>query len=526
MLNVCNKTVAIACEKKDILNNLLKHITTISICLIPVLGFTQQQNLPLNREFGLVNQKAFNSFGNNTHTTLLPLIQSFIKTDSNASLNKVEQDAYLINISKSNPKSKRFFKWMYQSAFFENFAIVDTGNFYLTIDPLLNGEFGKDSELNTDDQLYKNTRGLIIRANVGEKFSFQTSFYENQAVYVPYIADFVRDREVAPGQGRVKRFKDNGFDFASSAANISYSPNKRLNIQLGTGKNFIGEGYRSLMLSDQSYNYPFFKFTTMFGKKDQFQYIQINAQLTDLIRREAGSTGETLFQRKTMSTHYFSWNAAKWLNLGFFENTIWETEDSSGTKAFNWQQINPIFGLNALTTTKDNNNSNLGLNAKIKLPFKLVLYEQLVVNTQEGSNTHGYQFGFKYFGIPYVTLQGEFNNMSKSSVSPNPNLQNQGHYNEWLAHPFGNDFQEIIGIVNFKYKRLFSQVKFNYATISTDTDIKTIQAHLGFLINPKNNLSTVIGIAKRNETTANISNLSNYVYFGIRTSLRNLYDDF
>ena len=181
MLNVCNKTVVIACEKKNILNNLLKHTTTISICLIPVLGFTQQQNLPLNREFGLVNQKAFNSFGNNTHTSFLPIIQSFIKTDSNSSLNKVEQDAYLINISKSNPKSKKFLKWMYQSAFFENFAIVDTGYFYLTIDPLLNTEFGKDSEMASGEQLYKNTRGLIIRANVGEKFSFQTSFYEKSS---------------------------------------------------------------------------------------------------------------------------------------------------------------------------------------------------------------------------------------------------------------------------------------------------------------------------------------------------------
>jgi len=497
-----------------------------ALLLSSSLLIAQQQNLPLNREFGLVNQKAFNNFGNNTHTSSLPIIQSFIQTDSVSGLNKAEQDAYLINISKSNQKSKNFFKWLYQSAFFENFAVVDTGNFYLTIDPLLNGEFGKDSEFAADELLYKNTRGLIVRANVGEKFSFQTSFYENQATYVPYITDFIHDNEVAPGQGRVKRFKDNGFDFASASANISYTPADFLNIQLGTGKNFIGEGYRSLLLSDQSYNYPFFKFTTQFGEKDQFQYIQINAQLTDLIRREAGSTGETLFQRKAMTTHYFSWNATKWLNLGFFENTIWQTEDSSGTKPFQWQQLNPVFGVNALTTTTDNNNSNLGLNIKIKLPFKLIAYNQVVYNTQKNSNTNGYQFGLKYFGLRYFTFQAEYNAMSKTTASANINLQNQGHYNEWLAHPFGNDFKEIVGIMNFKYKRVFTQVKVNYATINTNTDITTIQAHLGFLINPKNNLSAVVGLAKRDKTVANVTHLTNYVYFGIRTSLRNLYDDF
>jgi hypothetical protein len=512
------------------LNPRLVYIIILSLLLTPFLGVSQQQNLPLNREFGLVNQKAFNSFGNNTHTSFLPIIQSFIKSDSLASLNQVEKDIYLINISKSNPKSRNFFKWIYQSAFFENFAVVDTGNFYLSIDPLLNGEFGKDSEFESDEQLYKNTRGLIIRANIGEKFSFQTSFYENQATYVPYIADFINNRAVAPGQGRVKPFKDNGFDFASASANISYTPTDFLNIQLGTGKNFIGEGYRSLLLSDQSHNYPFFKFTTQFGKKDQFQYIQINAQLTDLTRRELGSTGEALFQRKAMTTHYFSWNVSKWLNLGLFENTIWETEDTTGTKAFNWQQINPIFGLNTLSSTTDNNNSNLGLNTKIKLPFKLVLYNQVIYNTQENSSTNGYQVGFKYFGLSYFTFQAEYNAMNGTSPSFNTNLQNQGHYNEWLAHPFGSDFQELVGIMNFKYKRFFTQVKVNYATVkhglTASSDIKTIQAHLGYLINPKNNLSAVIGVAKRDETIGGNSNLSNYVYFGIRTSLRNLYDDF
>ena len=442
------------------------------------------------------------------------------------SLTKIEKDAYLINITKSNPKSSNFLKWVYQSAFFENFAVVDTGNFYLTVDPLLNGEFGKDSEFKTNDPLYKNTRGIIIRANVGDKFSFQTSFYENQATYVPYISNFIKDRDVAPGQGRVKRFKDNGFDFASSSANVSYTPFSFLNIQLGTGKNFVGEGYRSLLLSDQAYNYPFFKFTTQFGKKDQFQYIQINAQLTDLIRRAPGSTGESLFQRKAMTTHYFSWNATRWLNLSFFENTIWQTEDSLGTKPFKWQQLNPVFGVNALTTTTDNNNSNLGLNSKIKLPFKLVAYNQVIYNTQKGSNTNGYQLGVKYFGLNYFTFQAEYNAMSKTSESANVNLQNQGHYNEWLAHPYGNDFKEFVGIVNFKYKRIFTQVKANYAAINTNTNVKIIQAHLGYLINPKNNLSATVGIAKRNEDSGSFSDLSNYVFFGIRTSLRNLYDDF
>ena len=40
---------------------------------------------------------------------------------------------------------------------------------------------------------------------------------------------------------------------------VSYTPNKVLNIQFGHGKNFIGDGYRSLFLSDVSSPYPFLK---------------------------------------------------------------------------------------------------------------------------------------------------------------------------------------------------------------------------------------------------------------------------
>lgn len=485
----------------------------------------QQQNLPLNREFNLENQKGFNTLSNNTHTTFQPIIQSFIQQDSTTLLG---QSDYLINISKSTEKPKYFFKWLYRTAFYENFAVVDAGNFYLTVDPLLNAEYGKDKEDLSNNTLYKNTRGIIIRGNVGEKFSFQTSFYENQAVLPNYMTAFVNAREVVPGQGRVKRFKGNGYDFASSSANISYTPASFINFQLGSGKNFIGDGYRSLLLSDQSFNYPYFKITTQFGKKDQFQYTILNAQLTNLIRRDVGSTGEALFQRKAMSTHYLNWIATKWLTIGLFENTIWRTEDSKGTKPFQFQQLNPVFGINALTTITDEvNHSAVGLNTKIKLPFKIVLYNQVVYDGNQYEKTKGYQLGLKYLGLKHITFQGEYNVMDNPYATTfNPELQQFYHYNEYLAHPLGDNFKEFVGIINLKYKRAFSQVKVNYATVFR-RNITTYQAHLGYLINPKNNMSFVVGFTNRNEKIdQTMLTSTNYFYVGFRTALRNLYNDF
>ena len=205
--------------------------------------FSQQQNLPLNREFNLVNQKVFNAFGNNVHTSFQPINQSFVRLDSIFGISKSEKNIYLANISKTEKKPRNFFKWMYRSAFYDNFLVVDTGNFYLTIDPLLNIEMGKDSEDKSGQTLSKNTRGMIVRGNVGEKFSFETSFYENQMTLPSYFSAYANSTGVVQGQGRWKRFKTNGYDFASSSAKMPFPSPLMLALPFfkRAGKLFLGK---------------------------------------------------------------------------------------------------------------------------------------------------------------------------------------------------------------------------------------------------------------------------------------------
>lgn len=487
------------------------------------VGFSQQQNLPLNREFNLVNQKVLNGEFSNTHTSFQPINQSSISIllgDANQISELDLPQDYLINVNKSYKKDR---SWLIRKMFYENFIVVDTGNFYMTIDPLFNGEFGKDNDDQTGRNLYKNTRGAIIRANVGSKFSFETSLYENQMVLPTYLDNYVNTTGVVPGQGRVKRFKQTGFDFAASSATITYSPYQFLNLQMGTGKNFVGDGYRSLLLSDYSFNYPFFKIITTFGKRKQFQYTKLNASLSSITRRDLSATPEALFVRKSMSTHYFSWLATKWLNIGFFESTLWQTEDSTGTKPFQFQQLNPVFGVNTLTTIKDDaNHSNIGLNLKFKFPFDLVVYNQFVMDGNQYEKTTGFQVGARYSGINGLTLQAEFNQMDNPyNTTFEPELEQFTNYNEPLTHPMGDNFNEIVGLINYKFKRAFAQLKVIKAKVN-DNDLTIIQPHIGYVVNPKNNMTLITGLTKRNDDFSK----TNYIYFGFRTNLRNLYDDF
>lgn len=395
----------------------------------------------------------------------------------------------------------------------------------------MNGEYGIDSEDNSGRTLYRNTRGIIIRSNVGDKFSFETSVYENQMVAPNYLNNYIVSKEayrvvgVVPGQGRVKRFKLTGFDFAASSAVVTYAPSKRVNMQIGTGKHFIGDGYRSLLLSDYSFNYPFLKITTTFGKKEQFQYSKLHASLSSVTRRDLSATPEPLFERKSMSTHYFNWIATKWLHIGLFESTLWETEDSTGTKPFQLMQLNPLIGANTgFTGFEDVNHSVVGSNLKIKLPFKAIVYGQFVY---DGASRFGYQAGARYFGVNGLNLQLEYNAVEPNTYASDVPLQSYTNYNEALAHPLGNDFQEIVGIINYKYKRAFVEYKMGVRKSFQSTPFATnsifAAGHIGYLINEKNNLSVIAGFIERAQES---TREAMYIHFGIRTNLRNLYNDF
>ena len=213
----------------------------------------------------------------------------------------------------------------------ESFIIVnDTADkFYLTIDPLFNLEAGADFADTTHEKLYRNTRGFLIRGDIGEKISFESSFYENQATYAKYIDEYIASTNnlfpqtnnsnynyaVIPGQGRSKTFRKNGYDYAMASGYISYSPNKIFNFQIGNGKHFVGDGYRSLLLSDNAFNYPYARITTTYKNIQYTNLYTSFMNLTDGGVKTPANT-ERLFQKKVGSFQLLSFNLFNHLQLG------------------------------------------------------------------------------------------------------------------------------------------------------------------------------------------------------------------
>jgi len=517
------------------------------------LLFSQQLLVPLNRENNIPIENKLNQKSIYFHSTSKP----FIYSDFNA-FNNIDS----ISINKQNilykSKLKNYLKRKLRK---ESFIIVDSTDFYLTINPLFNFEIGKN--LVSDSFAYVNTRGLLIQGNIGKNFSFSTSFYENQARFVNYVNDYVNKYNVVPGQGPVKSFKTNDFDFSSASAYISFKPINHINIQLGHGKNFFGEGYRSLLLSDNAFNYPYLKLTTEFRK------IQYTTMYTSFINN-VSRTFVSEFPKKYATFHFLSYNINARFNVSFFESIIWQSTSNNKTKPYSLEYLNPVIFLPAaIYKLNDSNNVMLGINLKYKLFNKFSFYAQLAIDDFESvknkSNLHNkiaYQLGaksFDIFNIKNLNIIIEYNQARPYTYAYSNPAQNYSHYNQSLAHPLGANFKETIGILNYRYKDFFIEAKINYAIYGNDTlssnygknifysentankgqnssgnsllqGIKTTlfikDFKLVYLINPATNFNILLGISDRQVSSALLKKNSVYLYFGVRTSLTNFYYDF
>ena len=124
-------------------------------------------------------------------------------------------------------------------------------------------------------------------------------------------------------------------------------------------KNFIGDSYRSLILSDVATPYPYFKINTTFWK---IKYTNLWMWMQD-VRKEL--TVDGAFKQKFMAIHYLSWNVSKKLNLGLFETVIWDNVNDRG---FDVNYLNPLIFYTAIefSTGTRAGNALLGLSLKYK----------------------------------------------------------------------------------------------------------------------------------------------------------------
>ncbi|SFN53331.1 protein involved in gliding motility RemB [Bizionia echini] len=525
--------------------------------------YTSQLNIPFTHEYYSRFGKQINLVGTNSHTSSKPYTY-----DDVSKYYDFEAEKEALVKTKSSFAGRKLWN--------ERLVRVEGKDYWFTVDPIFDFEVGKDTEADFNST-YNNTRGVNIQGGLGKKFNFYASVFESQGRFAQYYNQYAESIKAAdevaiiPGRGIAKRFKKDSYDYPVAEAYLSFTPVKFFNVQFGQGKNFIGDGYRSLFTSDVASPNPFLKLNTTFWK---IKYTNTWMWLKD--SRAVVIDPEGAYLSKYMATHFLSWNATKRLNIGFFESVIWAKTDNRG---FDVSYLNPIIFYRAIEfeTGQDAGNAVMGLSAKYKLNDNMNLYGQFILDefslsditggNKSWKNKYGYQLGIKYyeaFKVKNLMLQAEYNRVRPYTYSHNTVVLNYGHNNQSMAHLWGANFSEFVLIGRYHYKRWFGNAKLvvgergldfnngidtfsyggdiyrNYNDRPYDTGVTVGQGNkttsmfanlqAGYLINPATNLKLFADVTFRNfnpDTVTPSALKSNTVWFniGIRTDLFNWYFD-
>ncbi|HEY0976159.1 MAG TPA: hypothetical protein VGE21_01710 [Flavobacteriales bacterium] len=520
--------------------------TSLSVAALGLwsLSIAQQNDIPLNRDIYYDIDRNGSDSGSTMYTGLRPIIAS---------------RADLRNVMGYTPDSARHYYWISKKLFADHLLEVREGGFRLTIDPVFNLEYGREFNEATDfsenANMNHNGRGFWVTADLGPTVSFQTSFYENQAALPAFLYFQAQRGGSVPGQGRIKDFNERGLDFAWAMGNVSWTPRTWLNVQIGQGRHFVGNGYRSMLLSDNTSPYPYIKLSAITTNK-RFQYSAINAKLTMFgadNRLPTGEGGESLFYWKRASFRHAGITLGP-VQVGLFEATIWKNIDSTGVLPYDPLELNPVIGLNTIVNGFDGPSKQLvGIDTKVRLRNKLFVYGQFALD-DPSRQRYAWQAGLQCFDLGRKDLHVlvEYNSATPFAYTKGDPRINYGHAGQALANPLGAGFNEALVQVDYGIRqRYWFRAMANLADIRvdlqensisggdifvTDNTAWTVDAmelrqrfwldlSFTYRMNPSTNLHFTAGWWTRDLTPAMQQVNSGYLYFALRTGLFNRYYD-
>jgi hypothetical protein len=256
-------------------------------------------------------------------------------------------------------------------------------------------------------------------------------------------------------------------------ARFAFTPNKHFNFQTGIDKNFIGDGLRSLFLSDYGKSYPFAQVRTKFWHVEYtmlYQFMRENFQNQN--------------RSKFIATHHLSWNVTKWLNLGLFETVVFQPRDTLLNRGFEVEYLNPlVFYRPQEYSLGSSDNVLIGASFSVKFLNRTMLYGQVIVDefllseirAKRGwwGNKFGGQLGYKgkmKFLKQNFVFRLEVNAVRPYTYAHINAMANYGNNGSTLSHPLGANFAELLGELKWQHQRVFAKATAVFGNQGWDID--------------------------------------------------------
>lgn len=370
---------------------------------------------------------------------------------------------------------KPFLKYFYHTP--ANLFEINQPNFKLKINPIFYARYGQ--ETGDTSYVYLNRRGFSLRGSIDDVVWFHTNLYESQERFQQHVMGRIAQDSLPaiPGAGFYKDFETDlwntdGYDYLRGQGYIAARVSKHINAHFGHGRHFIGDGMRSLFLSDFANDYFYLKINTRVWK---LHYQNLYAELTSQHRQ----AGDRILPKKYIAAHHLSFNnILPNLNFGIYESIIFDRRNT-----FELQYLNPIIIYRTVEQAVGSpDNVVAGMNFKYNFLKRFSLYGQAVFDefvfgelfSGNGwwANKTGVQLGLKYIdvlGVSHLDGQIEYNTVRPYTYTYDDVPLSYTHYNQPLAHPLGANFREIIGKIRYQpIHPLTLQARVVYADFGTD----------------------------------------------------------
>jgi len=454
--------------------------------------------------------------------------------------------------------NNKYIKWLRNS----NFISHNDSTLILSANPYINQSFSKNEE----NTYWFNGRGVVFTGKLSDRFCFISGVVENQAVFPEYIKKYISEKRVVPGMGRSKVFKETGRDFAYSFGHVLWMPLKHLSIQAGHGKHFIGEGYRSLLLSDMGFYSPFIRFTATYKN---IQYTSVFTSFQDVSKSD---TRLLAYQRSHATYNYLNISLPGKIQIGLLESIIWKTTFEDKNNVFPTSFFLPIIGPRTIMYGFNHHHNVLaGINISWLAHKQIMFYGQTIIDDLSAFHNndslkfrdrYGYQLGFRLIeplNIENLFLLTEVNRIRPYTYSHTERKQSYNRFNEPIAHPLGANFREIVFRGLYHYNGIFIQGSYSQYFTGKDekgaffgsnisqsdtlasfndnryngnifqgigTEVSHMQIEIGYLINPVYNLRISAGIHNRKQIVNNNELNENFIFIKFSTMIQNFYNDF
>ena len=373
----------------------------------------------------------------------------------------------IIDTTEINPR-KTVGEWCKEHFFETNFITAEKNDCSININPLFIFEARKMKGDDTSSMLTRNTRGIEAFGKLGGHITYYTSFYENQGGFFPYEKEYIDKYDVIPGQGHGKEFKETQLDWAWVTGHIYVRASRNLEFVLGYGKNFIGHGYRSIILSDQAFNYPYVRSqVSLFDRKLFFNSIWAQTQSWN---------HDSDFVSNNHTFHYATYNVLGWnpqvlrgVNLSLIHGITWKKSQKSNFLAADLR-VSPFRELNIYTQTrydKDNNpDKKFGYQAGFEIfdVFELFRINDLLAVLKNVGAIRSYRNPLQWH------IQAEYNSNSLTAIDPLQKPYSFAHYAEPLQFSLDKETLFISDLTI--YNRVEISLMRSDSDIRKYTDIK------------------------------------------------------